>query len=88
MLLENNMNIPWIVDPKTKETSVSLTLLVVCFAATIIAAGLQVAGVVQTTGIFMELNLSCIALYFGRKINFGGKTYSSEQAEEIKSKVE
>jgi hypothetical protein len=77
----------WVTDPKTKEQSVSLTILMVSLLAVFIAGGLQVAGVVSSTSVFENIFFSSCALYFGRKLNFGGKSYTSDTAEEITNKV-
>jgi hypothetical protein len=79
---------PYLVDPKTNIKSVSLTLLVVSFTATIIAAGLQIAGAVGNVSVLVELTLSTAALYFGRAMTFKGQTYSASKAEEIVNKIE
>jgi hypothetical protein len=57
----------WIIDPKTKEKSVSLTFVVITSVLCCIAAGLEMAGVVKSTSILMELYMSSCGLYFGRK---------------------
>lgn len=57
----------WIIDPKTKEPSISLTMVVVMGVLCIIGAGLEMSGVVKSTSILMELFLTSCGLYFGRK---------------------
>ena len=81
------MNI-WIEDPNSKTPSVSLTLLVISFTATIVAGALNMSGVVASTSIFTELTYSCVALYFGRRTTFAGKVFSSEPAQTIVDKVD
>lgn len=78
----------FVVDPTTGNKSVSLTLLVAGFVLVVAAGGLQVAGVVSSTGPFTELFYSASALYFGRRLNISGKSFSSEKAEDIKEKIE
>jgi hypothetical protein len=82
------MNFLWIKDPSTDLPSVSLTLLVYTFVGTIIAGALNMAGVVSSTSLFSEIFYSSTALYFGRRLNFAGKQYTSEKADEIAKKVE
>jgi hypothetical protein len=77
----------WIVDPKNKEASVSLTLLVVSLILLIIVGGLQVAKVIESVSIFPEMFYSSVALYFGRKMNVSGKLFSSEKAEQVEQKL-
>ena len=80
------MNI-WLKDPITQVPSVSLTLLVATFVLTVIAGGLQMSGCVQSTSLFAEMFYSAVALYFGRRLNIGGKAYTSDKAEEVKKEV-
>ena len=60
-------------DPKQKEPSVSLTMLLVTFIVVLVAAGLDMAGKVKSTSVVTELFYACTALYFGRRFNIGGK---------------
>lgn len=71
----------WITDPKTKEPSVSLSLLIVTFVGTLVAAGLQMAGKIESTSIMTEMFYGNVALYFGRKFTVGKTTASSEKTE-------
>ena len=66
------INLPWIVDPKTKEGSVSLTMLVISFIGVMVASGLEMSGKVENTSILMETFYASAGLYWGRK--FQGKT--------------
>ena len=68
----------WMDDPKTKEPSVSLTMLVVSFTGVLIAAGLHMADIVKDTSIMTEIFYANVALYFGRRFSMGGKTFSSD----------
>lgn len=72
----------WISDPKTKEPSVSLSMLVLTFVATLVAAALNMAEIVKDTSCMTELFYANVALYFGRRFTVGGKTASSEKTEE------
>lgn len=77
----------WMIDPKTKEASVSLTILIISLILLIIAGGLQVAKVVESVSIFPEMFYSSLALYFGRKMNVSNKLFSSEKAEQVEQKL-
>lgn len=81
------MNLPWLEDPKEKVPSVSLSILAVSFLALLIVGGLHVAEKITTTSIFPETFYSALALYFGRRFSFNGKTFTSEKAEEIENKL-
>jgi hypothetical protein len=74
----------WIPDPKTKEASVSLTMLVVSFAIALVACGLQMAKVVENISSVTELFYATTALYFGRRFSAGSKTFSSESTDQTK----
>lgn len=60
----------WVRDPKTKEKSVSLTLLMVSFLAIIVCSVAHVFGKLDSTGPLLELFYATAALYFGRRVNF------------------
>lgn len=82
------MKLPWIVDPKQKEESVSLTLLMVFALAALVLNILKSTGTVTEVASINELFYSGLALYFSRRnINIGGKNYSAVEAEAIKAKV-
>jgi hypothetical protein len=78
----------WVIDPVTKEPSVSLTILTVAFTAVVVAGAFEMTGVVKSTSIFLELFFSSAALYFGRRFSFKGQNFSSEKAEDISNKLE
>ena len=65
----------WMDDPKTKEPSVSLTMLTVSFLGILIAAGLHMADIVKDTSVLTEVFYANVALYFGRKFNSSTKTF-------------
>lgn len=83
-----NLDRLFVDDPVTKQKSVSLTLLVYTFAATMLAGALHMAGVVSQTSLFSEILYSSTALYFGRRMSISGKSFSSDKAEEISKKVD
>lgn len=69
----------FIKDPKTGEPSVSLTFLMISF---LLAAGFSIASVLDQSknpGPLMELFYACAALYFGRRVNIGGKNFSGKE---------
>jgi len=70
----------WVVDPKTKESSVSLTLLSVSFLAIVVASVLHMSGVIEQTSSLTELFYATAGLYFGRR--FQGKSGNSIEGEE------
>lgn len=70
----------WIKDPKDKSKSVSLTLLVASFVGLLIASGLEIAGVVETTSGLSELFYSTVALYFGRRFKVNTREFESKES--------
>ncbi len=72
------INLFWLVDPKTKKVSVSLTMLVISFAALLIGCGLEMAEVTKSTSVLVEIFYANVALYFGRRFSFKGQAFSSE----------
>lgn len=67
-------------DPKTGEKSVSLSLLMITFFLIVLAGGLEIAGVIKSTGVFLELFMTNAGLYFGRRLTFAnGKASSLEK---------
>lgn len=73
-----DLDLPWIIDPKTGESSVSLTMLVVTFVLVLVAVCLSMAGVIKDTSIVTELFYGNLALYFGRRLSFSNKTPTTE----------
>lgn len=67
----------WLPRP-SDDKSVTLTFCVVFGAALLVAAGLEVAGVTKGTSILLEAFVGCLATYLGRKLQFKGQTYSSD----------
>jgi hypothetical protein len=66
-------------DPK--DGSVSLTFLVASF---VLAVGFSIAAALDQTKNpeqLLQLFYACAALYFGRRVNIGSKTYSSDKDE-------
>ena len=62
------------------DKSVTLTLLIASFAALLIGAGLEMAGIIKSTSILPELFYANAALYAGRK--FQGKSGSNLDGKE------
>lgn len=69
----------WIKDPKTKEFSVSLTLLVSSFTLNVLAGALEMAGVVKTSAIIEEMFWGMVGLYFFRRMNIKTKFVDLDQ---------
>lgn len=62
-----DLNKIWVVDPKTGESSVSLTLVVITFLVCLFAMALEMIGIISNTSMTFELfGLAC-GLYWGRK---------------------
>lgn len=57
----------WPIDPKTKEPSVSLAILVVSTLLMVVAVGLSLAGISKATDLVLEFWLGSAGLYWGRK---------------------
>lgn len=66
-----NINLPWVIDEKTNEPSVSLTLLMTTFLMAAVAAILHLAKVTDNTSVCTELFYATLALYFGRRYQSG-----------------
>jgi hypothetical protein len=75
----------WMSDPSNgNKPSVTLTLTFVAFIAALIGAGLEIAGVTKGTSILTELFVGNLAAYLGRRMSWGGKSFSSESTGENK----
>lgn len=71
----------YLTDPKTNKKSVTLTFLVISF---VLFAGFAAAvslGYAYTTGALAELFYASAALYFGRRVNVGSKSFSVSNGE-------
>ena len=71
----------WLTDPKTKDKSVSLTLMVVSFVVLLGASTLHLSHITENTSSLLELFYATAGLYLGRK--FTGKS-----GNDIEAKVE
>jgi len=60
----------WLIDPKTNQGSVSLTLLSVSFLILGVLVCLEATEVVKTTSAANELFFACSAMYCGRRFQF------------------
>ncbi len=67
-----------LLDPKSKQKSVSLTLVIISFILVVSAAGFQVAGKVDNVSVFFEMFLTTSGLYFGRRFNLNNKIIGVE----------
>ena len=83
-LNENGIPLPTIRDPKTKEGSVSLTLVFISFNVVLISLVEKWSGAVGTIDISQSLNLfyACAALYWGRKLQ------GTDISKEVDSRLE
>lgn len=72
------VKIPFVLDPLTNKPSVSLTNLVISILFLIVAAALDLAGKVRDTSVALEYFGVSSALYFSRRININGRSFSSE----------
>lgn len=61
-----DLNKLWI-NKETDDKSVSLTMVVVAFLAVLVANGLELAKVTESTASLMELFYATAGLYWGRK---------------------
>lgn len=66
----------FLTDPKSKQPSVSLTLLIISFLALLCASLLHISKITDSTSSLMELFVTTASLYFGRRVNVS-KTGSS-----------
>jgi hypothetical protein len=62
----------WLIDPTTKQPSVSLTLLVISFTSLLIASGLHLKHLTDNTSSLLQAFVTCAGLYFGRRFNKNG----------------
>jgi hypothetical protein len=83
-----NLNLPICFnDPKDGKPSVSLTNLVISITYLVVMGVLQALGKVQDSGMAMEYFGISSALYFGRRVQFKGKTYDTNINEEEKEET-
>jgi hypothetical protein len=75
------IKLAYIQDPITKQPSVSLTNLVISLVFLLVAGGLDLAGKVKGTSIALEYFGVSAALYFSRRINVNGKSFTAEREE-------
>lgn len=67
----------YLIDPKTKEPSVSLTMLTISFVSLLIGCGLEMTGVIKNTSMLGELFYANTALYFSRRFSVGNKSFGT-----------
>ena len=77
----------WITDPRTKLPSVTLTLGVFTLVLLVGVGFLNIYHKVDSVGPFESMFWSSCALYLGRRINIGGKSYSSDQANQAQQEI-
>lgn len=76
------IKLAYIQDPISKQPSVSLTNLTLSTIFLLVAAGLDLAGKVKGTSIALEYFGVSAALYFSRRINVNGKSFTAESEKE------
>ena len=76
---------PYLTDPRTKEKSVSLTMLILALLLVLVANILQLAKVTEDIGSSMELFYAAAGLYWGRKFT-SAKGESLEEKQETQEK--
>jgi hypothetical protein len=64
-----DLNKLWILDPKSGELSVSLTLVFLSAGLLIIAIGLEMTGIIESTSMAFEFFGASCGLYWGRKFS-------------------
>lgn len=67
--MDLNLSI-WVEDPKTKEKSVSLTLVVLATVLYMGAIVANISGISISDNLIQEFWFGSCALYFGRRISF------------------
>ena len=75
----------YLTDPKTGEKSVTLTFLVVSFLLFSGFAAASALGHVKDVNSLSELFYACAALYFGRRVKVGTKTFEMNQGKKDES---
>ena len=69
----------WINDPKLKEPSISLTLMLISFTLVVTGCILEMLGKVKGISSLPELFYATAGLYFGRRFNIGGKVIGQDK---------
>jgi len=72
-------------DPTTGISSVSLTFLVASFVLLVGFSTSSVLDYSKDPGPFLELFYACAALYFGRRVTIGTKSFSVNNTKETPS---
>lgn len=71
----------YLTDPKDGKKSVTLTFLVITFILFAGFAGAGALGYTKDVNSLSELFYACAALYFGRRVKVGTKTFEMNQDE-------
>lgn len=79
-MLEKGIRLPLFRDYKTGAPSVSYSILVIAVTYTMVAIGLNIAGVTDNVSSSMELLYASMALYFGRTFGQKGKEIVSQES--------
>jgi len=78
------LDLLWVKDPSTDKASVSLTNFVISVTFLLIAGILHMTGKVESTSLAVEYFGISAALYFSRRLNIAGKSFSSDDSKEEK----
>lgn len=71
----------YLTDPKTNKKSVTLTFLVISFVLFAGFASAVSLGYAYSTGALAELFYASAALYFGRRVKVGSKSFSVDNGD-------
>lgn len=71
----------WPVDPKSKEPSVSLALLLLSTFGMVVAIGIELTGKTTPTGLVTEFFYGCVGLYFGRRVSISKEKDGSSKVD-------
>lgn len=66
----------YLVDPKDGKQSITLTFLVISFLLLAGFSSASALGYAKDPGALTELFYACAALYFGRRVKVGTKTFN------------
>ncbi len=70
------MSFPWITDPRTKEESVSVTIVALATLTMIVAIGLELAGKAKATNLVTDF-------FWGSLANYVGKSFVNGRGQKV-----
>ena len=77
-----------LIDPRTKQRSISFTMLIITFIALLVSQGLLIFGKVNNTGQLLEIFISTCSLYFGTHVIYKGQEYGADKVQKIEQTIE